>query len=495
MLLFACAVRNSYCQAPSRILPDSYYCSPCGNLACDTIAYDHPGICPICHMELIRRRRNEMPGSSVINDNFAGHWKGMARTTDQQLSISLDIFSGADPKILFSAEEITAKGVKGVGIAATDKDIHFELPGDDATMIFDGRINDDKISGQFSTTDGSAAIKNRTGTFELEKTTAPRVSYTVRDTLFYNGGTQLGGSLYLPAGPGPFPAVVCNHSSGDQQRYDGAFMADFLATRGIAVLIYDKRGDGQSTGDWHTASFEELADDCIAGIHLLQTMALINPKAIGIFGHSQGATISPIIVSRCPDIAFNIAAAGFAVSPPEQDVFRVNNILLHQAHYSKPVADSALRFYKIWLEVARTGEGWDSMQKEKEKIATADWYNKVQPPPVSNWIWSWYRMAGNYNYIPYWENVRVPTLLLYGEMDEITPVSPSIRRIELALKKAGNRKYQLVVFPNAIHYFAEVKKDGDLWAKTTPGYFDKIYHWIDQTCSVQSKNETATSKY
>ena len=478
LLFFAWAVRSSYCQTPSANVTYSFYCPPCGNGACDTIAYDQPGICPICHMELIRRPRKERGGSATSNDHLAGHWKGMARTADQQLSISLDISTGSNPSVLFSAEEIAAMNVKAVGFKATDKNLHFELYGDDGAMVFSGEINKDKISGQFTTVDRSAAVKDRTGFFEMERAILPAVNYSVRDVIFHNGEIQLAGSLYLPAGPGPFPAMVCNHSSGDQQRYDGAFMADFLANRGISVLIYDKRGDGLSTGDWRTASFEELADDCIAGIHFLQTIPSINPKAIGIFGHSQGATISPIIVARCPDIAFNIAAAGFAVSPSKQDVFRVTNILRHKAHFNKAVTDSALRFYKIWLEVARTGKGWDDMQKENQRVRSAGWYSWVQPPDSGNWAWSWYRMAGNYNFTPFWQKVKIPTLLLYGKKDEITPVEPSRRRIESALRKADNSKFQLVMFPNAIHYFAEVKKEGDLWAKTTPGYYDRIYNWI-----------------
>jgi pimeloyl-ACP methyl ester carboxylesterase len=478
--LFWGTVGNSYGQAVSRDLKDAYYCSPCDQ-GCDTIAYDHPGICPICHMDLVRTRRRGTT-ESLIDSNFVGHWKGTAHTSDQNLRFSVDIVGGADPTILFSAGEIGARNVNGVRISTSDKQLHFELPGDDATMIFDGSVSNDTIAGRFTTDDRSPAVENRTGTFELERTTTPPTKYSVRDTLFNNGEVRLAGSLYMPSGPGLFAAVVCNHSSGDQQRYDGAFMADFLASRGIAVLIYDKRGDGKSAGNWKTASFEDLADDCIAGVRLLKTIPSLDSNAIGIFGHSQGATFSPIIISRCPDIAFNVAAAGFAVSPPEQDIFRVRNILLHQAHFSNRVADSALRFYKIWLEVARTGKGWDAMQRENEKVKTAGWYTWVQPPPADSWPWTWYRKAGNYHFIPYWEKVRIPTLLLYGEKDEITPVGPSARKIGSALEKAGNRTHQLIIFPNAIHNLTEVKKEGDLWAKTTPGYYETIYRWIMRNC-------------
>jgi alpha-beta hydrolase superfamily lysophospholipase len=260
-------------------------------------------------------------------------------------------------------------------------------------------------------------------------------------------------------------------------------MADYMARRGIAVLIYDKRGNGQSTGDWKTSNYEDLADDCIAGVNLLKSMTQINDKLIGIFGHSQGATISPIIIDRSPDIAFNVAAAGFAVSSPEQDIFRVTNILKHQAHFSEKLTDSAIRFYKIWLEVARTGNGWNEMEKADSEVRNTRWYSWVEPPPKNNWVWNWYLKTGNYDYAQYWAKVKIPTLLIYGDKDEITPVKPSLDRIKSALKQAGNKQYKVIIMPNAIHYFAQVKKEGDLWTQNSPGYLDNIYKWIRITCS------------
>jgi dipeptidyl aminopeptidase/acylaminoacyl peptidase len=309
----------------------------------------------------------------------------------------------------------------------------------------------------------------------------------MQEVIFRNGNVVLAGSLYLPAGAGKFPAIVCNHSSGDKPRYDGAFMADYMAKKGIAVLIYDKRGNGQSTGDWRTSGFEDLADDCIAGVKLLKSMPKIDARRIGIFGHSQGATFSPIIVRRCADIAFNIAAAGFAVSPPEQDIFRVTNVLKHEARFNKKTTDSAIRFYKIWLEVARTGKGRANMMKEDSNVKNASWYKWVEPPPANSWPWKWYLKAGNYNYIPYWEKVKIPTLLIYGDKDEVTPVKASVTRIKAALKKAGNKQYTVVIMPNATHYFAGVKKEGDLWTQSVPGYLEDIYKWIPTNAQIRSR--------
>lgn len=460
---------------------DTYYCPPCMNGECDTIAYHHAGNCPFCHMALVKKAVGKAAISRTANA-FAGHWEGYARTTDQQLKFSLTISTEPAVAVLFTAAELNAMAVPGQRVSLSGNNIHFELVGDDATTQLTGSLKDGKITGTFVTDDPSAASGNRQGVFELKSTKASPVNYTVREVTFRNGNVVIAGSLYLPDGPGKFPAVVCNHSSGDKSRYDGAFMADFMARRGIAVLIYDKRGNGRSTGDWKTSTFEDLADDCIAGVKLLKSIPGIDPGLIGIFGHSQGATISPIMVNRCRDIAFNVAAAGFAVSPVEQDVYRVTNILKHRAHFNEKVTDSALSFYKLWLEVARTGKGWEEMKKANSKVKNRTWYTWVEPPPDNSWPWKWYLSAGNYNYVSLWEKVTIPTLLIYGKNDEVTPVKPSVANIETALKKAGNRQYQIIIMPNAIHYFAQVKKEGDLWAKSTPGYFEHIYNWINGVC-------------
>src|SRR5579872_930914 len=242
-----------------------YYCTPCGNTRCDTVRYDHPGTCPVCHMALIKKAIDG-PFVAKINNEFIGHWGGYAKTTNQQLTFSLAVSADPVVGVLFTATDLNAMNIRGQHVSLYADSLHFELIGDDGSMKFSGILRDGRISGAFIADDQSVAPENRIGSFELQKVQIQPVNYTVQEVTFRNKEVTLAGSLYIPNGPGKFPAIVCNHSSGDKPRYDGAFMADYLARRGIAVLIYDKRGDGQSTGDWKTSTFEDLADDCIAGI-------------------------------------------------------------------------------------------------------------------------------------------------------------------------------------------------------------------------------------
>src|SRR5579862_8776244 len=94
-----------YSQKSVSTAKDVYYCTPCGNPACDTIAFDHPGICPICHMPLIKRVNSGQSVTPQINNNYTGYWEGSAKTTDQQLKFSLDILISPSIKVLFNATE------------------------------------------------------------------------------------------------------------------------------------------------------------------------------------------------------------------------------------------------------------------------------------------------------------------------------------------------------------------------------------------------------
>src|SRR5204863_2609161 len=137
---------------------------------------------------------------------------------------------------------------------------------------------------------------------------------------FRNGDVTLSGTLLLPLTEMPHPAVVFLHGAGSEGRYGARFLAEYLTRYGIAALIYDKRGVGKSTGDWKRSDFNDLAGDAIAGIHLLQQRNEINSREIGLYGHSQGGMITPLISSRSRDVAFIISGAGSAVPVYESEI-------------------------------------------------------------------------------------------------------------------------------------------------------------------------------
>src|SRR5262249_55498938 len=135
---------------------------------------------------------------------------------------------------------------------------------------------------------------------------APREEAVV----FHNGAVRLAGTLLLPRTDKPVPAVVFVHGAAYHDREDNREEAEFFARRGIAALIYDKRGCGASTGDWTAASQFDLAEDALAAIRLLKGRPEIDKRHLGLWGMSQGAGVIPLAAVRSPDIAFLIAVSG-----------------------------------------------------------------------------------------------------------------------------------------------------------------------------------------
>ncbi|SCK38815.1 hypothetical protein B046DRAFT_03553 [Streptomyces sp. LamerLS-316] len=147
-------------------------------------------------------------------------------------------------------------------------------------------------------------------------------------TVTADDGTPLAGTLTLPAGPGPHPAVLLLHGSGPLDRDGntpklpmnlGRPVADTLAARGIATLRYDRRGNGATPGDWRAAGFTDNRRDAAAAVRALSARADVRADAIGVIGHSEGALHAMALGART-DVRAVVLLAGFACLG--EDAFR-----------------------------------------------------------------------------------------------------------------------------------------------------------------------------
>ncbi|MFD6282065.1 alpha/beta hydrolase family protein, partial [Streptomyces sp. NPDC060209] len=139
-------------------------------------------------------------------------------------------------------------------------------------------------------------------------------------TVTADDGTSLAGTLTLPAGPGPHPAVLLLHGSGPLDRDGntpkltmnlGRPVAETLAARGIATLRYDRRGAGANLGDWRAAGFTDNRRDAAAALLALAGRSDIRADAVGVVGHSEGSLHAMALAART-DIRAVVLLAGFA---------------------------------------------------------------------------------------------------------------------------------------------------------------------------------------
>jgi len=209
----------------------------------------------------------------------------------------------------------------------------------------------------------------------------------------------LAGMLFVPEREGPFPAVTLIHGAGTSVRDNTWYLtlASYLQENGVVVLLPDKRGSEKSEGNWRTSSYEDLATDTVAAVEFLTTQDLVSVSKIGIIGMSQGGQISPYVVHLSPDIDFLIDVVGTSVNSYDVLHYEETNNL-REMGFLPGVAD-LIAYPSTWfLRNFTQKEFWDKV--------------------------------GNFDALPYWEELSVPALVMYGSDDPNVPAQASKTRLE-----------------------------------------------------------------
>ena len=314
--------------------------------------------------------------------------------------------------------------------------------------------------------------------------TARRVDIEKREDIrFSNGGVQLAGMLISPATGGKHPAIVLVHGSGAQNRESMLPWSRFLIRRGVAVLGYDKRGVGESTGDWNAATFDDLAGDVVAAFEYLKTRRDIDARQIGLLGISQAGWIMPLAAVRAKDMAFLISISGAGISAAETTIDQAQNELTMTGMPRQDV-EQIVGLLKLQYQFARTGQGWDEYVATREKLAA-----RMGPPPEDTFPgtrdhphWQFIKRLYFYDPAPTLRQLTVPTLGIWGELDNNIMADKNKAAWETALKAGGNRDYMLRVLPRANHGQFEAKLGSNEEMRSlqriVPEYFTTVQAWL-----------------
>jgi len=318
---------------------------------------------------------------------------------------------------------------------------------------------------------------------------ATRVLIRQEEITFKNGDVTLAGTLLVPAAKGQRnakrPALVFVHGSGAQSREMYWGLGYLYAARGFAVLAYDKRGVGKSTGNWREASFQDLADDAVAGAKFLQARMDIDGKQIGFWGQSQGGWIAPLAASRFPEAAFAVALSGGGLSPADTELFD-SEFELIKAGYTADEVKEALAFQKLKNEIIGLADKWDEYSKARAIAKDKKWFRhrgidvygaeKRDDP-----FWTHMRRYYSYDPAPTLRASKAPLLAIFGELDTPKGVEAQVRAIRQILDQAGRRDYIVKVYPNGSHNLMEVPRDNPneyvRLKRFPPGFFETMVDW------------------
>lgn len=437
---------------------------------------------------------------------LAGRWEGKVLLPSASLQIIVALERQGDGWT--GTIDIPAQGAAGIPLVNVDvafPNVHFEMLPGPRVAKFNGEVQPDgRIAGQFT----QSGVE---GSFDLARPVVqptPVLPYRAEEVSFANGDTTLAGTLTLPPGDGPHPALVLISGSGQQNRDEElagvlgyrpfAAIADALTRQGIAVLRYDDRGVGQSTGDPSQATTEDFAADAEAAWAYLRSRPDIDPDQIGLLGHSEGAIIAAMIAARNPQVAFVISMAGPAVSGYDTLLKQVERLTLAVGG-TQADADTAVEQQKAVLDLV-VAEDWTALEgvvrqliqaqvqglpkAQQDALGDVDQFIDQQTAAQMQQLRSpWYQYFVAHDSGADWAQVKAPVLALFGGKDTQVDAEQNRPALEAALRRAGNQDVTVVVLPDANHLFQTAQTGApqeyaSLSTDFDPGFLPAISAWL-----------------
>ena len=440
--------------------------------------------------------------------NFVGYWMGALDLGGAQLRMRVEIIAedGALSAVMYSVDQGNAE-IPVVSTTVTGASLALSMP-----MIagsYEGDLAEDAetIDGTF-TQAGTALplVLERLSEDEAAGPSRPQnpeepLPYHVEEVSYPNpdGGHVLAGTFTRPEAGSPFPSVLLISGSGPQDR-DEALMghrpflvlSDHLTRSGIAVLRFDDRGVGESTGNFAAATSRDHASDVLAGVAYLKTRNDVDPAAIGLAGHSEGGLIAPIAAIQSDDISYIVLMAGPGITGEEILYAQGALIARAQGATEDQIAESEAQQRAIFgilkaesdptraaemiADIARAAfEALSEAERAQQGITDDGSFERVVQMQVQQVNSPWFRYFLTYDPAPTLEQVTVPVLAVNGEKDLQVPFEVNLREIEAALQRGGNTNYEIHALPDHNHLFQHSETGAP-----------SEYSTIEETWSVES---------
>ncbi|MCA9304549.1 MAG: alpha/beta hydrolase [Phycisphaerales bacterium] len=280
----------------------------------------------------------------------------------------------------------------------------------------------------------------------------------------------LAGTLTIPDaaefGEGPFVGVVLMSGSGPQDRDETLMghkpflvLADYLTRHGIAVLRYDDRGIGESTGTFGGTTTIEFSEDAQTAAHFLMEHEKVNPDRVGIMGHSEGGLAAPFIADRDESIAFIVLLAGTGV--PISDVLIDQTAAMYRSQGNKEeYVEAAMGARRKLFDAIAADADEEELIERMMVVNRVEWGLKDETqlrtvsvrmlPQFTN---RWMRGILSLDPREPLGRLRIPVLALNGTKDFQVSVRMNLDSIRTALENGGNTQYTIVELAGLNHLF------------------------------------------
>ena len=308
-------------------------------------------------------------------------------------------------------------------------------------------------------------------------------------------GARLAGTLFLPSDDGRHAAVVLFHGSGPQVRDTETGL--WFAKHGLAALAYDKRGVGESSGDYRAVPFMDLCDDGLAAIAFLKRRGDIDAARIGVWGLSQGGWLGPLAASRSRDVRFVIAVSGPAVTPGEQMIFYYANQLRREGLSETDIAGASALRRQVWRYLS-THQDYAATREALTRSASQRWFPMLREQadrtfhaPTSEILrltGIWYTREMNYDPTRALRQLDVPVLFLFGDRDEVTPVPASVAVLNAIRSEHPDRDTRIQIVAGADHVMTVDDASGR--RVIAQEYLDTMAAWLRQHADSAAKGRS-----
>jgi len=419
--------------------------------------------------------------------DLSGHWEGAFVRDGAVQLVALDV---AGPAGASATLDIPELGMFGEPVPLTIADDVVQLHCVYGDFVLHLHADLDELTGG----------NDRWGPplrLHLKREPAPSPVVERRPVTFRSGGVELSGTLLLPAARAAgahLPGVVTLHGSANGQRgvWEYRTHAELLVRAGLAVLLYDRRGSGQSGGD-ADAPFSLLADDALAALASLRSQPEVDAVRVGLLGPSQGGWIALLAASRSRDVAFLLLLSAPAVSVHEQELQRVEATLRANGASTEDIA-AATAFTRAMLAASRDGAAddaarsaaWAQLRPAAEVAAKQPWAEVVQVPSGPADL----KGFGTQDFDPaaIFSAVKCPVFAQAGELDTLVPPALNLEPLRAALEQAGNAHVQTRLWPRADHRLEQQRElrtgewnwpDGDwVWSRLPADLAPSMARWI-----------------
>ena len=454
------------------------------------------------NLDLVRGR----PDARPVVKGLDGLWRATVTRNGVHLRLVLRIQTGEGGTIAtLDSPDQGAHALPVSSLTRSEDAVTFSIPAVGAE--YDSTITgEDRISGTWSLPTG----EQHEVTFERTNASPERSDrnrpqhpeepypYQTEDVTFDNtdaAGVKLAGTLTIPNGEGPFPAAVLISGSGPHDRDEEIFdhkpflvIADHLTRNGVAVLRYDDRGVGQSTGDHNGATSEDFATDANAAFEYLRTRDEIEPKAIGLIGHSEGGMIGPIAAASNGDIAYLVLLAGPGTNPKHLLLTQGKLVALSQGA-PEELVERQMHVLSRLMSAHEDAPTPEDARKRIEKILTPEAMQAMGVPErqksviVASFTRPWMRYFLRYNPDEYFQRVSVPVLAINGALDLQVPPDENLEAIEDALSHNPDVTIRKLKGLNHLFQEAEAGSIGEyaeIEQTFSPRALRIVTEWIDE---------------